>query len=345
MICIALAGQSPPYEMFSTVDSFAAETPRANTKMWSGSCWDPVTGVGAIALCNRIGAGLAAAGLDDEVRIYNCAVGGSALIAGDASPSTNHWSAGGAPLAAMFAQVTAGCTIPDVVVWWQGWQDYLFTRSNMRGDYETALGTLFSCWKTTWSKPDLLMNVWPAGRCNYGSPAPASSPYVQAAQISFATSAAGAMLGPCNHDAALRDGVHQTGKAYKTSGIRGAIAILAQLKMPGFEDIEMPRVTSVSRLSQWVMLNTNADLFPQSLVAAIVQCTGIQAWDDVWSVVPIYSAATLGTQLSITLQWVTGAHLVYQRGIDQSIDRLIFTKIKGVLFPLTPVADENQFHA
>ena len=188
------------------------------------------------------------------------------------------------------------------------------------------------------------MNLWPSGRCTYGGNAPGMSSYVQAAQIAFAIGTPGVMLGPCNHDADLRDSAHQTGKAYRTSGVRGAIAILAQLKVAGYEDIEMPRVMSCSRSGATFVLNTNADLFPHSHTATIA-CSGVQAWDDAWAGVPVASVSTLGTQVRIDFAYSTGAHVAYQRGINQSIDRLFFTKIKGVWFPLTPVSDKSQFHS
>lgn len=346
MICIALAGQSPSYEMFQNVDSYPAETPRANTKMWTGSTWGTVTGVGAIAMCNRIGAALAAAGLDDEVRIYNVAVGGSSLIAAHAQPSTNHWSAGGAPLQAMYDQIDAGCTIPDLIVWWQGWQDYLWYNANMRGVYEGALGTLFSGWKTTLGKSNLLMNVWPSGRCNYGGNAPAMAPYVQSAQISFATSTAGVSLGPSNHHQPLRDGVHQSGDGYRSSGTMGATAVLAQLSIEGYAGIEMPRVISAARSGSTFVLTTNVEgaLVPPDIWGNL-NLTGFQAWDDAWGDVPIVGAVAVGNQVRLDFAWTTGAHVVYQRGITPDIARICYTKIKGYYFPLAPISDEQLFHS
>lgn len=350
--CIAFLGQSPAQEMFAVVDGLAPATPRANTKMWNGSTWATVTGVGAIAFANYIGAELAAAGLDDEVKLYNGAVGGAALLQANAwtGNPTNYWvGASPAPYNALLAMVGTGGAIPDVVVHWGCWQDYLSTLSNLRGDCQTALGTLFGNLKAAWSKPDLLMNVWPSGRCNYGSPAPAMSPYVQAAQIAFATSTAGAYLGFSCYELPLRDGVHPSGTGYLVAGLRGAICVLAQLDVQGYQGIVMPRVLSASRSGSTFMLSTNVagTLFPPNSwdsLSNISYLTGVQAWDDAWSVVPIAGVRTIGNQVRIDFAYPTGAHVTYQRGIDQNIDRPVFTEIKGRWFPLTPIADEQQFH-
>lgn len=345
MICIAVAGQSPAYEMFQNVDSYPPETPRANTKMWTGSCWGTVTGVGAIAMCNRIGAALAAACLDDEVRIYNCAVGGSALLAANAAPSTptNHWSAGGAPLAAMYDQIAAGCTKPDIVIWWQGWQDYLFQTT--WSAYDGGLSTLYSGWKTTLCKPDLKMNLWPSGRCNYGGYAPATAPWVQTAQIWFANNTAGVRLGPSNHPQQLRDGTHQTGAAYSWSGTMGAIAVLAQLGIEGYADVVVPQILSAARSGSTFVLTTSAEWVAPGNVWSNPNLTGFQAWDDAWGDVPIVGALAIGNQIRLDFAWTTGARVVYQRGITADVSRTAYTKIKGVYFPLTPIAFNDQFHA
>lgn len=332
-------GASLAVEMFRVVDATPAPAARARTKMWSpaSASWVEPTGVGARTLCNYLGAALAAAGLDDEVRIYDCGAGGSS-ISFWANPADNHWGASGALRANAMAQVAAGGVVPDIVGCWQGWQDFLcpLSSSYIRSAVIDSFDDLYEAFKAAWGS-GLLFDVWPPGRCNYPPPAATSAPVVQSAQIAWALSTPGAALGVSNYDMPLRDGVHGTGAGYKTAGTRGGIAIAARLEIPGFVGIEVPRITAASRHGSTITLETNA----AGSLFSINEATGFFVWDSAWAWVTITFARTMGKRIRIDLGSASGSHITYQRGIDADIAHAIYTKIKGEDFPLSPHPDEN----
>jgi hypothetical protein len=360
MKCIAMMGQSPPYEMFQVVDGTQpAPVPRAKVKHWNGNAWvNESFGVGATTMANYVSDQLLAASQDEEVRVYNLSSGGSALIQWNASPaqSTNYWvgAADGACLTNALATVVAGVTKPDVIVWWQGWQEYLSSSGDIKNDilywYPQLRTRLLAAWNS--GNPIPIIVCPPGLALNYPAPAPAQSPYVIAAYCEYAVgmgqSPNKVFLGFSNYDMPTRDGVHYTGTGYLVAGLRLGVNVCTALGLASYANVVMPRFVSAVRSNATFMLISNTSLlFPANSWATLNQiglCSGVQAFvAPTFAPIPIVGVRPVGQYVRVDFQYPAGAHVVYQRDCTIQPTMPIYTSITGISFAMTPAANEWQF--
>lgn len=221
-LTVMLAGQS-------NVSRFCGE-PVAGVNPVSGTYffqnfWRPITssdGAGMIRLANS----LRASGYSN-VSIYECGPGGTALIPqAMTNPAVSWGETGGGPVTDCLAQVAAGVTIPQFVVWIQGESDVVWAATNpsfdMVGQYKKYLDQLrlylLGRWGVTYLQcPWLVTPVGNVYAYNTQSVLQSQQTY----------SAPGVALGPPRGDLGTVDGVHLTGPACVTFADRLTPAILA----------------------------------------------------------------------------------------------------------------------
>lgn len=225
-LTLLVAGQSNGTQM--CIVPVAGCNPISGCYVFTGSAWRAMTssdGAGMIEIANT----LRSHGYDN-VYVYDCCYGGSAIVPVAASPSTNCW-----PMADCTAQITAGGKLPHIVIWIQGEQETQYCRLNPSFDMVTAYTTyldalrrfLLGQWGTTAAQ--CVWMVTPVGSVSYGDVAE-----VRQAQTMYANSTSGVILGPSRADLALlNEGgvqVHLSGPSCLTFGDRIASVLVAYLQ-------------------------------------------------------------------------------------------------------------------
>lgn len=219
-ITLMIAGQSNGVQMCTV--PVARCNPVSRTYVWQPSLpsWRALTtsdGAGVIELANDLrGNGY------DNVYFYDCCYGGSAIIPQLANPSSNCWSPGH-PLSDCEAQVAAGGTVPQYVIWIQGEAD---CGSGLGSQYKVYLDQLRLTLLARWG----VNNEQCAWMVTPVSSVLDPSLDIRHAQEEYAGSTPGVFLGPIRDDLALVDGVHLTGPSCITFGDRIAVSLLAYIQ-------------------------------------------------------------------------------------------------------------------
>lgn len=212
MKTIALLGQSLIQAWTTAIDSPPASDP--DTSLWDGSEWVAVTGNGAIWFANMM-----RQLMQSEIKLYQCAIGGSALCPISANPDPNqHWLTAdvGRPYRGFLEQIWATGAVPDLVIWNQGqqdyWQtgywDYLYSLSQLQHNILSA------CNKTAETLPIMVMPSGPHVLTTHMAD-------VRKAQADILTYA-GFKAGPSQDDLPTEDGTHLSALRYGVMGRRSA---------------------------------------------------------------------------------------------------------------------------
>jgi hypothetical protein len=299
-ITSALIGQSLAQEMSQV--SVNPPAPSPNTSMFypGPNIWGAVTGNGAITYCNAVSAALAKAGLDPTVRLYNAAIGGNGLLAGSAPSAHAFWlcTASDGPLQGLYNQVAAGGYMPDLLEYNGCQQDYLNLNNDtsLSTTIQNGMGTLYSMIRAQWNKTaaELPLTAWVPGKASYGQ---VGSQLVMDGIIKFATSTAGAKLGPSYYDLHYVDGTHLDAAGYGICGERAARMACSRLGVPAYENAGAAQIVSIDRAGARLILNVTAGhcLVPQ-------MATGFGVWSDDFTVqMPIASVRSAGERILLDM--------------------------------------------
>jgi hypothetical protein len=294
MKCIAFIGQSLAQAMFQV--SVNPPTPLACTYLWNGSNWGAVTGNGAITYANAVSAKLARANCDPTVRLYNAAVGGNGLLAENAASAHAYWldTTSTGPLQGLYNQVAAGGYMPDLLEWNGCQQDYcdLAHDANLSNSISAGMASLYSMILAKWglASAQLPIKVWVPGKASYGTVA---SQWVMDGLIRFATTTAGASLGPSYYDLNYLDGTHLDAAGYATCGQRGAL------------DTAGPQIIGVDRAGSRLLLNLK---FNGGKFIASQLTNGFGVWSEDFTItMPIAYVRSVGERIELDM----GAHPTY----------------------------------
>ncbi len=220
MTTIALLGQSLIQAWTTATDAPPAPDPQ--TALWNGSDWAPVTGNGAIWFANCL-----RQLLQSPIKIYQAAVGGSALCPISANPDPNqHWLTGdtGRPYRLFLEQIWTSNVVPDFIIWNQGQQDYWQTPY---WDYLSAIGQLqtnilSACGKTPETLPIMVMPSGPHVLTTHMAE-------VRRAQLDILRYP-GFKPGPSQDDLATVDGTHLDAAGYAEMGRRAAACVAVAMQ-------------------------------------------------------------------------------------------------------------------
>lgn len=309
MKTIALLGQSLNQQMTTVISNPPISHP--DTALWNGATWGAVTGNGGIEFCNKM-----QSILNEPIRLYQGAVGGSSLCAVSVN-TTGYWldTTPGAPLPAFYAKVAAGGSVPDLIVWNQGQQDYYYTNYNQ---YLVGMTTLYNGILAHFGKTysELPIVVMIANKANYG----ANSAYIRQAQMDFVAGTPGAYIGSAHYDLPRPDGAHLSASGYETLARRTAVAALTALGVQGYK-YRGAKILSGQRNGNRILLTVDLQgataLWPNNPWNSL---TGFTVWNSNYSTqIPITSAYIVSPSwilLNLASNPGANCHVTYQWGND-----------------------------